>query len=152
MASVSPSSVSLTCISASSLRLSPTSGHSSAFATLQSRKAYFLHLQRQLSHVFHPNLPPTLSMCAWHMHLASRCFSHSFSQAKMSSTALAAVAKHALRFLTFRGVSDALFGLYMLYWFRCFERMMGPRKCVMRSSSLRAYPFLFFILAPDTFL
>jgi hypothetical protein len=51
------------------------------------------------------------------------------NQTKLSSTALAVAAKHALRFLTFRGVSDALFGLYMLYWFRCFERMMGPRKC-----------------------
>jgi hypothetical protein len=44
-----------------------------------------------------------------------------------ASTRLAA-SKHALRFLPFRVVSDAVFGLYMLHWIRCFERMMGPRK------------------------
>jgi hypothetical protein len=51
-------------------------------------------------------------------------------QAKLSPSLLIALSKHVLRFLPFRGVSDALFGLYMLYWFRCFERMMGPRKFV----------------------
>ena len=41
-----------------------------------------------------------------------------------ASTRLAA-SKHALRFLPFRGASDAVFGLYVLYWIRCFERTMG---------------------------
>ena len=36
-----------------------------------------------------------------------------------------AASKHALRFLPFRVVSDAVFGLYMLHWIRCFERTMG---------------------------
>ena len=63
-------------------------------------------------------------------------------QAKPSPTLLIAFSKHVLRLLPFRGVSDALFGLYMLYWFRCFERMMGPRKFVELKSHVKCIHLL----------
>jgi hypothetical protein len=89
--------------------------------------------------------------CTHRITFSHRAASHVGTQTKLSSTALGAVAKHALRFLTFRGVSDALFGLYMLYWFRCFERMMGPRKCAPFFARAAHPCFSYILIAPDTF-
>jgi hypothetical protein len=133
---------------------------SSASAMPPSPKAFFSHLQPQLSPVFPPKLLPTFSRCelfffSWQPmgQLSSLSALYRFSflllQAKPSASMLLAASKHALRFFPYRGVSDAIFGLYMLYWFRCFERMMGPRKCVQITTLICCTAFVYL---PNSFL
>ena len=118
-----------------------------------SRKAFFSHLQPQLSPVFHPNLLPMSSRFAYLIFdVSCHCLSFVCAQAKPSASMLLAATKNALRFLPFRGVSDAVFGLYLLYWFRCFERMMGPRKCVPMQTEVSLSPLCLHSQTPNALL
>jgi len=89
---------------------------SSASALPPSRTAFFPHLQPQHSPVFHPNLQLILSRFDFIIG-AHRWDGLSFvrSQVKPSASMLLTATNYAVRFLPLRGVSVAVYGLYLLH-------------------------------------